>query len=396
MKVGLFGGSFDPIHKGHISIIEGALKKMDYVVVIPTARNSFKRGRILNPAPYRYYMTCDALEKFGKRVIVSDIEFSFDGISYTYLTLKKFLENDYINKLIGTSEPIKLFWICGSDILKSFDLWSKPETVLDMATLLVAKRPGEDDTFDEDIKRLETMYTTKIKTFEIKGIEASSSSLRDDKVFKKVQSPVQDFIKTNALYQETNYLDYCSDKAIEDFYEYSIKLYYILKRKRLLHTLNVAILAVKYAVLHNINPDKALIAGVLHDCAKELPKNMQSSMSMEKGGEIFDIDKIWHGPAGAVFAKEEFGVDDEEVLDAIMYHTTARAGITDLEKIIFLADKLEPARTYADLDEIRKASEEDLNKGMILCLAEVKKKFDKNNSQMHPFSLACWNELVDN
>ena len=73
MKVGLFGGSFDPIHKGHISIIEGALKKMDYVVVIPTARNSFKRGRILNPAPYRYYMTCDALEKLGKRVIVSDI-----------------------------------------------------------------------------------------------------------------------------------------------------------------------------------------------------------------------------------------------------------------------------------------------------------------------------------
>lgn len=396
MKVGLFGGAFDPIHKGHISIIEGALKKMDYVVVIPTARNSFKRGRILNPAPYRYYMTCDALEKLGKRVIVSDIEFTFDGISYTYLTISKMLENDYLKNLIGTKEEIKLFWICGSDILKSFDLWSKPETVLDMATLLVARRPGEDDTFEADIERLEKMYNTKIKTFDIKGIEASSSSLREDMVVKKIQTSVSEFIKTNALYPEVNYLDNCSDKAMENFYEYCIKLYFLLKRKRLIHTINVAILAVKYAVLHGVDPDKALIAGVLHDCAKELPKDVQSKLSMQKGGVLFDIDKLWHGPAGALFAEENFGVEDNEILDAIMYHTTARENMTDLDKIIYLADKLEPARTYADLDPIRKASEEDLNRGMILCMTEVKKKFDKHNEKMHPFSLACWNELVDN
>lgn len=396
MKVGLFGGSFDPIHKGHISIIEGALKKVDYVVVIPSARNSFKRGRILNPAPYRYYMTVDALENFGNRVIVSDIEFSIEGISYTYLTITKLLTNNYLKNLIGTKEDIELFWICGSDILKSFDKWRNPEDILEKASLLVARRPGEDDTFITDIDRISYLYNTTIRTFKIDGIEAASSSLREDMVQKKVQGIVRDFISTNALYPEVNYLDYCSDEAIEEFYEYAIKLYFILKRKRLLHTLNVAILAVKYAVLHNVNPDKALIAGVLHDCAKELSKEMQSKMSMEYGGPMFDVDKLWHGPAGAKYAQEELGISDKEILDAIMYHTTARSGMTDLDKIIYLADKLEPARTYADLDPIRQATERDLNEGMILCMGEVKKKFDRNNSQMHPFSLACFAELIDN
>lgn len=396
MKVGLFGGSFDPIHKGHISIIEGALKKMDYVVVIPTARNSFKRGRILNPAPYRYYMTCDALEKLGKRVIVSDIEFSFPGISYTYLTISQLLHDDYIKKLIGTDEDISLYWICGSDILKSFDKWSNPEKILQMASLLVARRPGEDDTFEEDIEKIETLFNTKIKTFKINGIEAASSSLRTNLVQKKIQNSVAEFIKTNALYPDKNYLDYCSDEAIEKFYECCISLYYVLKRKRLLHTINVAILAVKYAVIHGVNPDKALIAGVLHDCAKELPKNEQQEMAIEVGGSDFDVDKLWHGPAGVKYAIVKFGVTDREILDSIMYHTTARPGMTDLDKIIYLADKLEPARTYADLDEIREATERNLNDGMILCMNEVKKKFDKNKQEMHTLSLACFKELVDN
>lgn len=396
MKVGLFGGSFDPIHKGHISIIEGALKKMDYIVVIPSARNSFKRGRILNPAPYRYYMTVDAMEKFDNRVIVSDIEFSIPGISYTYLTISKLLENNYLNNLIGTKEDIDLFWICGSDILKSFDKWRNPEKILEKTTLLVARRPGEDDTFIDDIERLQNMYNTKIKTFNIKGVEAASSSLRDELVEKKIQNVVSDFIKTHDLYPEVNYLDYCSDKAIEEFYEYCISLYFILRRKRLLHTINVAIMSVKFAVHHNIDPDKALIAGVLHDCAKELDKEVQSKYSMEIGGPDFDVDKLWHGPAGVKYARDVLNVTDVEILDAIKYHTTGRPGMTGLDKVVYLADKLEPARTYDDLEAIRIIAEKDLDQAMVISINEFKKKLIQKKMEMHPLTLACLKELGDN
>lgn len=393
MRVGLFGGSFDPIHNGHISMIEGALKKVDKVVVIPACRNSFKRGRILNPAPYRYYMTVDALERFNGKAIACDIEFFISGISYTVNTLKRLLEKDYLKNLLKTDEDIELFWICGSDILPDFGKWYDPEGILKLCRLLVAARPGMDEGFKDDIRKLEEQFDTSIDTFEIDGVEVSSSAIRVDKCLIDVPEEVRVFVKENNLYPEPNYLEHCSDEAMESFYEFSIALYPKLSRYRLLHTINVAIEAVKYAVIYDGDADKALIAGVLHDCVKEMPDDIQRKFALEDSGESYDINKLWHGPGGALYAKEFLGIKDEEILDAIRFHTTGRKGMTITEKVVYLADKIEPARTYDDLTEVRAAAMEDLDKGLYLCLKAFVEKSEKKGRELHANTLDFANDL---
>lgn len=390
MKVGLFGGSFDPIHNGHIKMIEGALKKVDKIIVIPAARNAFKQGRILNPAPYRYYMTCDALERFGDRVIVSDIEFSLPGISYTVNTVRALLSGK-LRELCGC-DP-KLYWICGSDILPTFDQWRDPEELLKMVTLLVAKRPGQDETFKADIERLEKQYDTKIQTFRIDGIKASSSDIRRSVVFDDIPKEAAEFIKTNGLFPSVNYLEHVSDKAMQDFYEYSIAIYPTLSRYRLIHTINVAIEAVKYAVIYNGDPDKALIAGVLHDCAKEYPDDQQRTLCLAFADPSFDIEQLWHAPAGALIAMQQFGIKDEEIISAIKFHTTGHPGMTVTEKAVYLADKIEPARTYADLKEVRKVAMEDLDEAVRMSIGVFIEKSKRKGRLIHPLSLAFAKDL---
>ena len=106
MRIGLYGGSFDPIHNGHLSIVRGALRSgaVDLVMVIPTVRNPFKRGKVLSAAPYRYYMVKETIEAeiSDPRVIVSDVEFYIEGISYTVNTLRYLTAKEKIFDILCT------------------------------------------------------------------------------------------------------------------------------------------------------------------------------------------------------------------------------------------------------------------------------------------------------
>ena len=389
MRIGFFGGSFDPVHNGHISMIKGALESgaVDKVVVIPTARNSFKRGLALSAAPYRYYMVKETLEDiFGDdgRVEVSDVEFFIEGISYTALTLDKLCTGDD-----------EYFWICGSDILPSFDKWRDPEKILSHAALLVAKRPGDPTDIDTEKERLQGIFgeLCRIRTFKIKGYEEASSIIRKTGDYEGVPEAAVRFINEHDLYNAGKILHDCSSKAAEDYLEYAIVLYPLLKRKRLLHTLNVGLLSAYYAKCHGADIDKALIAGTLHDCAKELSDEQQRELARKRCGDLFEHIKLLHSPAGATMAREQFGIDDEEILDAITYHTTGRGGMTMIDKVVYLADKLEPARTYADLTEMRRLAPTDLDGALRLCLTSVLDKFRRRGVPPHPLSLQFADEL---
>ena len=408
MNIGLLGGAFDPFHKGHESLIKGALDSgiVDVVIVIPSGRNPFKPGRTMSAAPYRFYMTKEAVEKDfkGKKVFVSDIEFMYSGTSFTLTTIKEISKVSYIRAFLKSNgikesaaeENHDFFWITVSDVLPTFEKWHEADKILGLADLLVASRPGDGVDIDEQITRLEGVFGFRpdIKTFDIKGVEAASSKMRDDNDFDKTPDSVKEFIKTHDLYNMRRVLSYVSDGTAEDFYEYSIKLYRYLGEKRLLHTLNVGLLSCKYA--HIYDPalcDRALIAGVLHDCAKELDDSMQQSMAYEHSGDMFEDKKLWHSPAGAVMAEREFGVHDPEILDAITYHTTGRGNMTLLDKIVYLADKLEPARTYADLSKDRELAVTDIDAALALCIERVKKKFESRGMSIHPLTIDFMNDI---
>lgn len=404
MRIALFGGSFDPFHYGHIELIRGALDSgaCDVVIVIPTVNNSFKRGRVLIPAPYRYYMVkASVADSFDGNVFVSDVEFGFEGISYTVNTVKKVVSDSFIipflmkNGVAGEVAATRhqFFWLCGSDILPTFDKWYKPEEILSYVALLVAKREGDDTDLYEQGARLKGLFGCDIATFAMNGVDQASSEIKREGSYDKLPDVVQDFIASHDIYNTIKALDYCSDDACVKFYDHAVKLMPYLSGKRLLHTLNVGLLSAKLAHDHGADCDKALIAGTLHDCAKELPMEEQKRMAEAVCGDLFVDDKLLHSPAGAYMAREMFGVTDQVILDAITYHTTGRGGVTLLDKIVYLADKIEPSRTYTDLTEMRRLAPTDLDASLRLCVLSVADKFRRKGRAIHPVTLDFMREL---
>lgn len=408
MNIGLFGGAFDPWHYGHESIVKGALQSgiVDAVIVIPSGRNPFKTGRVMSAAPYRYYMTRTAVEAdFGNdNVFVSDIEFMYSGLSFTLTTIKEISKATYIRTFLKSNgvkgsradENHSFYWITGSDVLPTFDKWREADKIVQLAGLLVAKRPGDGVNIEDEMVRLETVFGFKpdIRTFDIDGVDAASSVMKKDSDFDKTPESVREFIKLHDMYNPDRSLELVSDDAAEKFYDYTIKLYRYLGEKRLLHTINAGLLSLEYANIYDKNlNDRALIAGTLHDCAKELDESLQREMAYKRSGDTFADKKLLHSPAGAVMAAEEFGVSDPEILDAITYHTTGRGNMTLLDKIVYLADKLEPSRTYADLTEERKLAVTDIDAALRLCVLRVKKKFESKGLDIHPLTVDFMDDI---
>ncbi len=161
--------------------------------------------------------------------------------------------------------------------------------------------------------------------------------------------------------------------TIEDIQE---KLRKKLKKGRYIHTLGVEYTSVCLAMKYGANLEAAELAGLLHDCAKELPGKKLIQICRLKGEKISKMEYqnsfLLHGKAGACLAKDKFGVDDEDILNAIRYHTTGRPKMTLIEKIVFVADYIEPNRKKADnLTELRQMAFENLDEAVFAILEQT-------------------------
>ena len=404
MRIGIYGGSFDPVHNGHIAMINSALKSgfIDLVIVIPSVRNNFKLYANKLPPPYRLYMMKETIEGLGiDECFASDIEYGIEGVSYTAVVLEKLTSDEFIRDFL-ISNGIKkkkaeahheFFWIMGSDTLGTFETWYKPGEILKYVTLLAAVRPGDNTDVDKAADSIKKNLGGKVEIFRLDGIDCSSSEITTTGDFSKVPEPAREFIKRHALYTENTKLLGVSEEAKKQFYECSVWMYKYLGAKRLLHTLNVGYLSAHLADVFGADKDKALIAGALHDCAKELPLEKQLELAKKYSGDLFTEKKLLHSPAGATFAKEDFGIEDKEILDAICYHTTGRGDMNTLEKIVYLADKIEPSRNYTDLTPIREAAEKDLDSAMRMTAAAVRDKFVSQGRDIHPLTKQMMSDL---
>ena len=404
MRIGVYGGSFDPVHNGHIAMIRSALKSgfIDCVIVIPSVRNSFKLYTNKLPPPYRFYMMKETVEGLElKNCYVSDIEYNIEGVSYTAVVLAKLTSDSFIRDFLAENgvkrkkaeEHHEFFWIMGSDTLGTFETWYKPGEILNYATLLAAVRPGDTTDVEKAASSIRKNLGGRVEIFRLDGVECSSSEITSSGDFTKVPDPAREFIKLHALYTENTKLSGVSEEALKQFYESSVWMYHYLGAKRLLHTLNVGYLSAHLADVFGCDKDKALIAGALHDCAKELPLEEQTKLAKKYSGDLFTERKLLHSPAGAAFASDQFGIKDKEILDAICYHTTGRGNMSTLEKIVYLADKIEPSRTYTDLTPIREAAEKDLESAMRMTAAAVRDKFVSQGRDIHRMTLLMMKDL---
>ena len=174
-----------------------------------------------------------------------------------------------------------------------------------------------------------------------------------------------------------------SDEMYKTLMQHCFTLFHEMSGKRLLHSMNVCVTATRYAMRFGADPDKCALAGLLHDCAKELPEKQQIELSAKIIHGYIPGKQILHSPAGAVYAKEHYGVEDQEVLDAIQFHTIGREVMTITDKIVYLADKIEPARHFDDLTEIRRLAEDDLDGALIECYCAIRESFAEKGQEIH-------------
>ena len=165
-------------------------------------------------------------------------------------------------------------------------------------------------------------------------------------------------------------------KTIELSKKFRKEMQDALKSDRFDHTLGVAYTAANMAAIFDADNQKALIAGYLHDCAKNLDHEDQIRICKKNGVEITEVERrnpsLIHAKAGMCLARTKYGIEDEETLNAIRWHTTGHPGMTTLEKIVFIADFIEPNRKPLEhMDIIRKEAFRDLDACMLLILRDT-------------------------
>ena len=161
--------------------------------------------------------------------------------------------------------------------------------------------------------------------------------------------------------------------SIEEIQE---KLRVEFKGNRFSHTLGVQYTSICLAMRYGADLKKAELAGLLHDCAKQLPESEMISICETYGEEISEFEYmhpfLLHGKAGACVAQKEYGINDTEVLDAMRYHTTGRPEMTQIEEIVFVADYIEPGRKHAEnLDMLRQMAFVDLKQTVLIILEQT-------------------------
>ena len=171
-----------------------------------------------------------------------------------------------------------------------------------------------------------------------------------------------------------------------------------LSEYRRVHSLNVSAEAVRFAEKYGGDVEKARLAGLLHDVTKETDNEKQLQI-IENGGIILTelekrSPKLWHAISGACFVRDVIGIDDPDIFNAIRYHTTARAGMSQLEKIIFLADFTSAERDYPDIDVIREHAEHSLEEGMLYGIKFTISRLVGRGDLVSPDALAAYNDIL--
>ena len=171
-----------------------------------------------------------------------------------------------------------------------------------------------------------------------------------------------------------------------------------LSEKRYQHTLNVKKMAVKLARRYGVNEEKAALAALLHDAAKEIPKEEMKALMAQypqyaEGGESRPIP-VWHGVCAAILARTEWGVTDETVLSAIACHTAGKPGMTKLDKIVYLADMTSKERDWPGVNKLRKLEMKDLDAAMLAALKQTNDFVLSQGKPLDPMSKAAYDDIL--
>ena len=383
-RIGIFGGSFNPPHLGHILALREFHEKLalDTVLLIPAANPPHKALTKNTPDAAHRLEMCRLAVGNLPYVQVSDMEIVRSGKSYTADTMKQLRER-------YPSE--ELFLLMGTDMFLSFQNWYHPEEIAAHASLAVAHRNEDDPVLlREQAEKLENELHAKTVFVENSFLPHSSTSVRAMLAFHAAEDyldpAVHAYIVKNGLYY---YNDSLKNQPFEALSAVSLSLHH---PKRMPHVVGCSDTAKRLAVLYGVDPEDARRAGILHDITKAL--NAQEQLKL---CETYDIilnnfeqkhPKLLHAKTGAVIADRIFG-ENNRVCDAINWHTTGKANMSTLEKIIYIADYMEPNRNFDGVEKLRSLANSDLDEALYLGLQMTMEQLRQRKKDIGPDSMAA-------
>ena len=366
-RIGIYGGTFNPIHNGHLCLAKAAQLQMslDEVWWIPSGNPPHKEDGILGRIP-RFEM-CELAIRSESGMIVKDFELRRSGECYSY-ELMEWLALEYPEH--------SFFFIMGEDSLNLFPKWVRPRRIARLADLVVAVRSTDDakQQLEKTAEKIREKYDARVHLLQMEDVPIASTELRamareGKDISPYVPEPVWKYIQCHKLYQEAAYADM-------DIAKMTDRLSDRLKPGRFRHTIGVMDTAANLAMRYCMPMDKLRIAGLLHDCAKCYDNKELLSRCKKYGLVVTKAEKraphLLHAKVGAYLAEHEYRVKDEDILRAIRVHTTGAPDMDMTSQILFVADYIEPNRNRAvRLEEIRQVAYMDLDVCTLMILEDT-------------------------
>ena len=372
MKVLVFGGSFDPVHKGHVSLFRRTMKVIapDVAHIVPAYHSPFKAK---SPTPFRLRMKMlkQAFASCGKKIVFDDYELKRGGKTYTY-ELVQYLKKRYDNP--------EIYLLVGTDCLNDLHNWKNPHYIFNNAVVVAGKRKG----YNENPAAFKHLFLPgffpKLSSSRVRAHILACGDVPDT-----VPPQIAPTIRQNKLY----------GLAVHDW----LKAH--LKTNRYLHSKNVAEMAAALSDIYDVNVESAVKAGILHDAGKGFsgPELIRFCKEHKIKVPFFeDICRLepslLHSYASAWIAQHLFDVRDKDVLKAIAEHTLGSLQMSTLSKILFVADISSKDRKYKDAFVIRNLALQDLDKALLYA-ANRKLLFTIDSQKwLCPLGIDLWNHLI--
>ena len=381
-KIGIMGGTFDPIHNGHLFIAEQVRVKyrLDKVIFIPSGNPPHKKDIDVADSTHRYNMVNLAIAN-NYYFFSSLIEINRDGETYTIDTLKE------LKSLYPVAE---LYFIIGYDAISTINTWKEYESLFNYTKFIVVSRSVPTI---EKIDFCHENLNKSVDYFETPVIDISSTQIRKNIGINKsikymVETSVEKYIYKNNLYKAR----WTMDKILND-------LKNTVSEKRYTHILGVVKAAKLLSSIIGEPSNKAETAALFHDYAKSM--NKKEMLEYAKLNSInFDYiesrnKELMHGRIARHVANTKYSINDEDILNAIEFHTTGRDQMSNLEILLCLADYIEENRTYPGVEEIRGLINVDYHLALYRAFSNTIIHLISENEIVHTRSLEARNYLLD-
>ena len=380
MRIALYGGSFNPPHLGHREAAMTVYKELqpDIFLIIPDNIPPHKDMEEGSPDAWQRLELCRLAFRDVPGAEVTDLELRREGKSYTAET---------VSALRQRYPEDELLLVMGTDMLLSFEEWYRFEYLLQSCTLAVlAREELEGEALREHAAYLTERYGAQIQILNHEPLPMQSRDIRQRLKLRLCADQLDDrvyhWIIRNGYYDALPELSWLREKA-----------YVYLDEKRIGHVAGCESEAVMLAKHWGEDPEIAATAGILHDITKKLDAEDQLNLC-RKYGIICDNaersnPKLLHAKTGAARARDLFGISDA-IYEAIRWHTTGKPDMTLLEKIIYLADFIEPTRDFPGVEALRELAYEDLNQATAVGLRMSLEEIRSNGREPYPDTVEAY------